>query len=410
VIKRIYSKLTNILIIIKNFNKIILFFTTCSKKNNILCIENERIGHFPVNIFLSSKIYKNKNIFFFKKNFNIPNDYIIKKIKENYNVDQKYEQVFQIMKNLNELTSGYFKFNFLIEQMHMTEKHNFANCFDNNSKIFEFTEKENQIGADFLVKNNINQNKFVCIIYRTSEYYNKIGLNKVENLHAYRNTNPKTLLPSIEYLLGKGYSVIRLGKYINEPYPLIHKNFFDYAVSEQNSDFLDIWLSANCNFFINGGTGLGDIPTLFGVPRLSFSVFPMGAQQSWSPNTLLLPCNAKKNDKYLNLKEMIKYDLVRVINAEFYKKKGVEIVRNSSDEVLKAVQVLEENYKNPLELNSLTQTFWNNLRYEWNAELSKPDNQMHVKKNFDSFHKINGIKASIPDFFLNKYSNLYLDY
>ena len=64
------------------------------------------------------------------------------------------------------------------------------------------------------------------------------------------------------------------------------------------------------------------------------------------------------------------------INAEFYKKKGVEIVHNSSDEVLKAVEVLEENYKNLLELNSLNQTFWNNLRYEWNAELSKPDNQI----------------------------------
>ena len=42
--------------------------------------------------------------------------------------------------------------------------------------------------------------------------------------------------------------------------------FIDYPFCDQKSDFLDIWLMANCDFCITSGTGLDMASICFGKP------------------------------------------------------------------------------------------------------------------------------------------------
>ena len=51
-------------------------------------------------------------------------------------------------------------------------------------------------------------------------------------------------------LAEKGYWVFRMGKAVEDVFNVEHPRVIDYAQSNERSDFLDIWLMANCYFCI----------------------------------------------------------------------------------------------------------------------------------------------------------------
>ena len=94
-------------------------------------------------------------------------------------------------------------------------------------------------------------------LLRTNEYYNNIGLSHRNEKMEFRNVKYTNYLPTIDYLIKKGFKVIRMGKGTKEIFPYHDNNFIDYAMSESRSDFLDVWLSANCKSIypvINGAS------------------------------------------------------------------------------------------------------------------------------------------------------------
>ena len=97
--------------------------------------------------------------------------------------------------------------------MNMGKKNNFANAFDCKTKLFEFNDKENKKGELFLSKKNINKEKFICFIVRTSEYNKIFGTssqsNREDGVRKFYNVNPKAYISSLKYLLDSGYSIIR---------------------------------------------------------------------------------------------------------------------------------------------------------------------------------------------------------
>ena len=51
-----------------------------------------------------------------------------------------------------------------------------------------------------------------------------------------------------------------------------NEKIIDYSFDSNQSDFLDIWLSANCDFCISTGTGLDCIPHVYGKKTLFFKL------------------------------------------------------------------------------------------------------------------------------------------
>ena len=49
----------------------------------------------------------------------------------------------------------------------------------------------------------------------------------------------------------------------------------DYATSDDRSDFLDIWLMANCYFCITTGTGLDEVAGFWGIPSVFVNLLPL---------------------------------------------------------------------------------------------------------------------------------------
>ena len=53
------------------------------------------------------------------------------------------------------------------------------------------------------------------------------------------------------------------------------KDIFDYSFSKFRSDFMDIFLVANCYFYIGGGPGIDALPFLFRKPKLQTNLVPI---------------------------------------------------------------------------------------------------------------------------------------
>ena len=410
---KLFSLIKNITILLKNIRYINLFIKdVLINKKNIFQVRSTVIGHFPISMFFSKQLFGNNSIYFFKSGVSNTNHFLEKKIKEFFTFDQKYAGVYEIMHAIKKLTFGIYNFKEFPEHMHMTENINFSHAYDGKSKLFEFNTSENKNGENFLNKMNINKKKFICFLVRTNEYnkvYGTIRQSKREDkIRKFLNVNPKAYLPSLEYLVNSGYIVIRMGKGFNNPFPFRHKNFIDYAISPYRSDFLDIWLSANCMFFFGTNTGINTLPSVFNKPFLGTNAFPVGIIASYTPNSIHLPRLAKKNGKLLNIKEHIRLDVIRQVNGVHYENIGLEAIENDPEDILNAVKDIENKIKNGFFVNDLNMQFWKKLKKYWSTNLVS--NSSLGKRSFDYFHKINGINTSIPDFYLKKYKDIFIDY
>ncbi len=413
VIKKILLLISSTLKIFKNIIFLHLFIKDILiLKKNIFQISNGAIGHFPLSIFFAIKFYGKNSIFFYKKNVKNANEYLEKKINKNYCFDQKYSNVHEIMTSLKNLSFGCYNFSALPEHMHMGKKMNFSKAFQNDEKLFEFNLNENKEGNLFLEKNKIKKEKYICFLVRTEEYNKVFGnlqqAKSEDSKRKFLNVNSNSYILSLKYLVNSGYSVVRMGKGFSNKFPFEHENFFDYAVSEDRSDFLDIWLSANCKFFFGTTNGIITLASVFNKPFLGTNTFPVGTISSYLPNSVHLPRLVKKNNKFLKLKDQVKLDIIRQVNGIYFDEIGIDLIENDEKEILDAVKDIEIKINSGFYVNKLNMQFWKNLQNNWSEELI-PANSAIGQGTFDDYHKISDIRTTIPDFYLKKYEEVFID-
>ena len=413
ILKKISILIYSILIIFKNIFYLNLFLRdVLILKKNVFPVPSGAIGHFPLSIYIAKKLYGINTIFFYKKNAKISNKYLEKKLKKTVCFDQKYSQIYEIMTSLKKLTFGFYNYNELPEHMFMGKNLNFSKSFQDGEKLFEFNSDEDLKGNNFLKKNNINKENFVCFIVRTAEYNKIYGSSqqakKEDDVRKFFNVDQESYILSLRYLVDSDCSVIRMGKGFSNPFPFKHKNFFDYAISEDRNDFLDVWLSANCKFFFGTTNGIISLPALFYKPILGTNQFPIGSIMSYLPNSVNLPRIAKKNGNLLNLQDHVNLGIIRTVNGVYYKQIEVDLLENDPEDILNGVKDIENKINNGFHLSNLNILFWKNLEKTWNKN-SIQKKGIWEKRYFEDFHKINGISASIPDFYLKKYKKVFIE-
>ena len=84
---------------------------------------------------------------------------------------------------------------------------------------------------------------------------------------AMRNVDPRPYIPAINFLISKGYNVVRMGRVASQPLDVTSAHFFDYARSGETSDELDLLLFSRCVFSLFGGSsGIASLASTFGKP------------------------------------------------------------------------------------------------------------------------------------------------
>ena len=359
-------------------------------------IPSSRIHHFAVNteLFLLKNKNKNKKTIdiFYCENF-ISNKFLKKKWKEKIYIGNKF-----LFSQINFLVSIFLNKN--IHLMELDTDRDTENFFSNSKPLLKLSDKEKSKGFEELKKIGLSKNdKFICLMNRDSSYLAKTYPGVDWSYHNYRDSKIDNYLLAAETLTKRGYFVFRMGTITKEKIETNNKKIIDYANSEFKSEFLDLFLLENCKFGITGNVGLDGLFRTFRKPSVICSMVPIGYLATYRNDWVHLfkKHYSLEKKKMLSLNEIFDLGLALTLKTEDFKKKNVELIENTPEEIRDAAIELDnrlnEIYVETLEQKNLQKKFW--LLYEKNLEKS---NAKHLHGKLFGLHSSSFLKAN--DYFL----------
>ncbi len=222
--------------------------------------------------------------------------------------------------------------------------------------LLNFSADEHKLGMDQLQKMRVSGD-FVCLHARDSAFYP--GLND-----SLRNVPFESFLSACGYLGKSDVFSLRMGSRQNAvSKEICGGHIVDYA-GEHRTDFMDIWLMANCKFFIGTDSGFFLTSYLFNKPSatVNHSLFllnvPFGANDIYLPHNLW----DKARKRILTFREIADNDIgVDCWPQERLDKEGLECIKNTPEEISELVKemddVLDGRYRYTEEDNYLQQKF-----------------------------------------------------
>ena len=215
-----------------------------------------------------------------------------------------------------------------------------------SSSRFEFADHETEAARAWLRRRGWRDGEpFVCLLVRDSAYLSSHPLHSKSkcdhsNRHDHRDTDISTYVETAQSLADAGYWVIRMGKTVHARFPSNHSRIIDYPFVVDQDDLLDIWLSANCRFFVSTGTGIDMVPVVYGCPVIFVNYLPLSHLCSYA-NSVLVPKNLRWKDggRLLTLKEHLRHDFG---SAQQYEQAGIAVEDLTAGEIKAAVMECEQ--------------------------------------------------------------------
>jgi len=159
-------------------------------------------------------------------------------------------------------------------------------------------------------------------------------LKQDESIHGYRNTSISNYVPVAEELVQRGYFAIRTGSVVKKALYTTNDRIVDYATIGR-TNFPDIYLGANCRFFLSGCTGLFAIPMIFRRPIAYVNYVPLFYAPSRGLNDLMILKKLwlRREQRFLTFREALASDVGEFLRGEQYIKAGIDVVENTPQEI-----------------------------------------------------------------------------
>ena len=330
-----------------------------------------------IDIFCYKKKFCNKQLFkFAKREFKI--SYFYKYFYNLVNLLQLENLKFPNMKIIRDKYS-FFK----------DEKKRFGKHFP----YFKFNKHENEKGNNFLKKIGLMQkSKYVCLIMRDSKYKKTLNDGIDYNYHSFRNVNSENYKDAVLKLISKGYWVFRMGSEAEKKMNINSNQFIDYPFCDQKSDFLDVWLMANCDFCITSGTGLDMASICFGKPIVYTNLIEYKPPFFFFNSDLVIfkKIKCSINKEILSLSKILKRNLANVMKTETFHSQNLIIEENSDREITETVLEMEERINNKKSSHNtfLQSKFWEILHESNSIKKTQNHFKARVGKHFlnQNFH------------------------
>ena len=231
----------------------------------------------------------------------------------------------------------------------------------------QFSNSETKQGEDFLNSwRTTSSQKFVCIAVRDSSYKRDQFANRDIAKDDYRNNNISNFCHVAERLVSDGYLVFRMGAKVERPFEVDMPGVFDYASNGMRTDFLDIFLSANCEIFISTVLGIDSIPEIFRVPRVLTNYIPIANFGKYGPQDLIIPKQywIENESRFMSFSEIVasKDALGSCTSSYEYQRAGLKLIENTPQEITLATQEVltrkNGTWQTTDEAVMLQQKFW----------------------------------------------------
>jgi putative glycosyltransferase (TIGR04372 family) len=149
--------------------------------------------------------------------------------------------------------------------------------YTHTDPVLSFTPEEEAKGKALLAEMGIDADDwFVCFHARDGVYFRNWRPQFEESWSKidFRNIDITRFMKTAEYIASLGGYAIRFGADVGQPLPdTDNPRIIDYS-SEYRSDFMDVYLTAKCRFFIGCCSGPTSVASAFNTPVLSVNHHP----------------------------------------------------------------------------------------------------------------------------------------
>ena len=216
----------------------------------------------------------------------------------------------------------------------------------------KFTKAEEERGRRGLAALGMHQDaKWVCIAQRDSMFLRMTEPWNDYSYHDFRNSSIQNYREAAVALMDRGYWVLRMGQFTEEPMKLQSQMFIDYARHPLRCDFMDVYLGAKCAFTISNGLGFDGIPMIFRRPICFVNEAPFEYLSTWMKDSLAIWKHHVKDGKRMTPAEIVASGAGLFHTSQQYKEAGITLVENSAAEILDAALEMMDLPKEP-------QAFW----------------------------------------------------
>lgn len=254
-----------------------------------------------------------------------------------------------------------------------------------------FTKAEEDRGFAILRDIGINPDSpFVCFHAWDLAYTRSRILGYLTQYRDGREASIDNYLLAAEKLAGLGYYAIRMGKYVEHPIHSDNPRIIDYA-SQFRSDFMDVFLSAHCAFFIGQNSGITMLPMMFRRPIAFVNMFQFSEISNCAlKNAIFIPKKyySAKKGRLLTFREILSDRVLATFHAktsyppEICDRIGPEIQENTPEEIaglaLEMDQRLRGVFKPSEEDEELQSRFLSIVRSRLDI-ISPTENHQHLR-------------------------------
>ena len=207
--------------------------------------------------------------------------------------------------------------------------------FELTSPHLSFTSKEERQGQEALLQLGIAKGApFVCVHSRDSAYMDSAIPDQDWDYHNFRDSNVQNFIAAAEELVRRGYFAVRTGAAVNEPLDIEKEGIIDYA-TYYRTEFLDMYLGANCRFYLGDSCGFHAVPMVFRRPLAIVNMLPIEYAPTWGSDCLFIPkklwLHAER--RFLTIPEIIESHIGRFLKGQEYEQLGIEPIENTSEEI-----------------------------------------------------------------------------
>jgi len=199
----------------------------------------------------------------------------------------------------------------------------------NRPPILSLTENDRERGWDLLKTLGVSDDAwFVCLHARES------GFKPNPYADRYRNVDINSYIPTMKAIVEHGGWCVRMGDPTMKPIPQIER-VVDYVHLSIRSDWMDVFLSASCRFFLGCESGLNFIPEIFGVPNATSNRCPMSNVLQYGNKDISIPklVWSLKEERYLMFKEVLDSPIGHFPPIHSFSEAGVQVIDNSPEEI-----------------------------------------------------------------------------
>lgn len=169
---------------------------------------------------------------------------------------------------------------------------------------------------------------FVCVHNREVGY-----APEDDALHAHRNASIKNYRLAMEEIVAQGGFVVRMGDPTMRRLPAMD-GVYDYAHSDERKPALDIFLAAECRFFLGTTSGLSSVATLFNRPVAMANAAPCGMALGVGPGDVAIPKLHKSADgRTFRFVELFSKGASRFRSAQLYRDAGIMLEENTPEDI-----------------------------------------------------------------------------